>query len=73
MRRHFSRQVKKHLSRKAFVSKVSLPKNIELIAKTYKISEKRLKRELAYEYKPDRRYVKFQGQALEAHEFDGFS
>jgi hypothetical protein len=70
---NFRVKVKKPLSRKAFVSKVSLPKNLELIAKTYKISEKRLKRELAYEYRPERRYVKFQGKALEAHEFGGFS
>jgi hypothetical protein len=69
----FRVKVNKPLSRKTFVSKVSLPKNIELIAKTYKITEKRLKRELAYEHKPDRRYKNFQGVALEAHEFGGFS
>jgi hypothetical protein len=69
----FRVKVNKPLSRKTFVSKVSLPKNIEMIAKTYKITEKQLKRELAYEYKPDRRYKKFQGEALEAHEFGGFS
>ncbi|GMF27137.1 unnamed protein product [Phytophthora lilii] len=70
---NFRVRVDKPFSRKTFVSKVSLPKNLELIAKTYKISPKRLKRELEYEYRPERRYNFTQKSVLEAHEFGGYS
>jgi len=56
-----------------FISKVSNPKAVRMISKAYRLSEKRIKRELEYEYRPERRYKKFQGKALEAHEFGGFS
>ncbi|EGZ23961.1 hypothetical protein PHYSODRAFT_296196 [Phytophthora sojae] len=55
-----------------FISNVRSIRNRKLIAKFYKLSEKRINTELDYEYKKPRSYKFEENTVMESHEYVGF-
>ncbi|ETK82135.1 hypothetical protein L915_12426, partial [Phytophthora nicotianae] len=54
-----------------YVSNLPRPRNLELVAKQYKVSLKRLEKNLSPDYKTDPHYRFYKGNHMESHLYEG--